>query len=123
MTLGWAFHDQAAEIWVALTRMGSWLLVVVAVALALYLAIKYWRRVIYIRALRGNRIAPSELQERLQSEAPPVVLDLRARGEVRSIGSTLPGARWVDMRRVKAKAGQLEVGEIPEGREIVLFCS
>ena len=121
--LGWAFHDQAAEIWAALTRLGSWLLVAAAAALALYLAIKYWRRVIYIRALRGNRIAPAELRERLASEKRPVILDLRGRGEVQAIGQTLPGARWVDIRKLKARAGQLEVGEIPEGREIVLFCS
>jgi membrane protein DedA with SNARE-associated domain len=121
--LGWAFHDQAAEIWTALTRLGSWFMVVAAVALALYLAVKYWRRVIYIRALRGNRIAPEELRTRLDSEAPPVVLDLRGAREVRSIGLTVPGARWVDVARLKVKGNQLEVGEIPEGREIVLFCS
>ncbi|HEY3742664.1 MAG TPA: VTT domain-containing protein [Bryobacteraceae bacterium] len=121
--LGWTFHDQAAEIWAALTRLGGWLVVVAAAALALYLLVKYWRRVIYIRGLRGNRITPADLKEHLESPEPPVILDLRGRGEVKSVGMTLPGAHWVDVKKLKATASQLEVGEIPEGREIVLFCS
>ena len=116
--LGFAFHDQAAAIWIALTRLGSWLALVLALALVVYLVVKYYQRTIYIRALRGNRIAPGELRARLDSEEPPVLLDLRRAAEVRSLGTTLPTARWVDMTRLKAN--QLE---IPEGRDIVLFCS
>ena len=119
--LGFAFHDQAAAIWNALTRMGSWLAVVVAGALAVYLLVKYYQRTIYIRALRGNRIVPSDLRDRLESEEPPVVLDLRRAGEVRSIGLTLPTARWVDMTRLKSS--QFDTADFPEGRDIVLFCS
>ena len=119
--LGFAFHDQAAAMWNALTRLGSWLAVVVIGALVLYLLVKYYQRIIYIRALRGNRIAVADLRERLTSENPPVILDLRSAAEVRSIGLTLPGARWVDMRRLRTK--QAEMGEFPEGRDIVLFCS
>ncbi len=119
--LGFAFHDQAAAVWVALSRLGSWLAVVVIAALAAYLLIKYYQRTIYIRALRGNRIVPEELRARLDSEAPPVVLDLRRAGEVRSLGTTLPTARWVDMTRMKANP--IDTMKIPEGRDIVLFCS
>ena len=119
--LGFAFHDQAAAIWAALTRLGSWLAVVLVAALVVYLLVKYYQRTIYIRALRGNRIAVEELRERLASETPPVLLDLRRAGEVRSVGQTLPGARWLDVTRLKSKT--VEMGEFPEGRDIVLFCS
>lgn len=119
--LGFVFHDQAAAIWNALSRLGSWLAVVLAGALAVYLLVKYFQRTIYIRALRGNRIGPSELRDRLESDEPPVVLDLRRAGEVRSIGLTLPTARWVDITRLKSKT--MDMGEFPEGRDIVLFCS
>jgi membrane protein DedA with SNARE-associated domain len=119
--IGYMFHGQAAAIWTALTRLGSGLAVLIAAVLALYLIVKYWQRTIYIRALRGNRIAPSELRERLESEEPPILLDLRRAGEVRSIGHTLPTARWVDVARLKLN--QLDIGQVPEGRDIVLFCS
>lgn len=121
--LGWAFHDQAAEIWAALTRLGGWLLVFAAAVLALYLLVKYWRRVIYIRGLRGNRITPADLKAHMESPEPPVILDLRGRGEVKAVGMTVPTARWLDVKKLKASGSQLEVGEIPEGQEIVLFCS
>ena len=119
--LGFLFHDQAAAVWGGLTKLGSWLAVVLAAALVLYLLVKYWQRTIYIRALRGNRITPAELLARFQKEDPPVVLDLRRAAEVRSIGLTLPGARWVDVTGLQAN--RREVGEIPVGRDIVLFCS
>ena len=119
--LGFAFHDQAAAIWTALTRLGSGLALVLLAALAVYLVVKYYQRTIYIRALRGNRIAVEELRARLESEMPPVVLDLRRASEVRSLGTTLPGARWLDVRGLKSKT--VDLGEFPEGREIVLFCS
>lgn len=119
--LGFAFHDQAATIWTAMTRLGSWFAVVVGVALGVYLLVKYYQRTIYIRALRGNRIDPADLRARLDSDDPPVVLDLRRAGEVRSIGLTLPNARWVDVRLLRIN--QLDIGEVPEGRDIVLFCS
>ena len=119
--LGFAFHDQAAAIWTAMTRLGAWLVVLLLAALAVYLLVKYYQRTIYIRALRGNRMAVDELRDRLESENPPVVLDLRRAGEVRSLGRTLPTARWVDMTRLRAK--EIDLSDFPEGREIVLFCS
>jgi membrane protein DedA with SNARE-associated domain len=119
--IGYLFHGEAQAIWNALTRLGSWFAVLIGAALALYLVVKYWQRTIYIRALRGNRIAPEELLERLNSDEPPIVLDLRRPGEVRSIGHTLPTARWVDVARLKLN--QLDIGDVPEGRDIVLFCS
>lgn len=119
--LGYLFHDQAAAAWDALARMGSWLAVIAGVALGLYIGLKYWQRTIYIRALRGNRITPVELFERLQSEEPPVVFDLRRAGEVQSVGLTVPTARWIDVRLVLR--GTLRPDDIPEGRDIVLLCS
>ena len=119
--LGFAFHDEAAAIWNFLTRLGSWFAVVVIGSLVGYLLVKYYQRVIYLRGLRGNRIHPEELRSRLESDEPPVVLDLRRAGEVKSIGRTLPGARWIDVIRLKAK--EFDMGEFPEGRDIVLFCS
>ena len=115
--LGWIFHDQATRVWEALTRLGVWFGVLIVTALVVYLAIKYWKRVIFIRALRGNRVSPETLQEMLNSVEPPVVLDLRRVGEVREIGFTVPGARWVDVRKLKG------IDDIVSARGIILYCS
>ena len=119
--LGFMFHGEAQKIWDALTRLGWWFGVLVAAALTLYLVVKYWQRTIYLRALRGNRINPVDLRLRLYSEDPPIVLDVRGAREVKLVGHTLPSARWVDPTRLRLK--ELDIGEVPEGRDIVLFCS
>ena len=115
--LGWIFRDQAALVWETLTRLGVWFGALLAAALALFLAIKYWRRWIFIKALRGNRISPAALREMLDSPERPVVLDLRAGGEVRSIGFVIPTARWVDRQKI----GMMDA--ISTDRGIVLYCS
>jgi membrane protein DedA with SNARE-associated domain len=115
--LGYLFHDQVNKIWEALTRLGAWFGVLVATTLAVYLIVKYWQRTIYIRALRGNRIEPSDLQEMLASEEPPVVLDLRRIAEVQAIGFRVPGARWIDVQKLDG------MGDIVSRRGIILYCS
>jgi rhodanese-related sulfurtransferase len=60
-------------------------------------------------------IAPEELKEKLTSEAPPLLLDVRRHDEVAL--SSLPGAVHLPMDELEDRLGELD----PQ-RETVVFC-
>lgn len=100
--LGFAFHDQAVAIWNALTPPRLVVGIGTSSRPSRLSGRQILPRTIYIRGLRGNRIAPGELRRRLDSDEPPKVLDLRRATEISSRGTTLPTARWVYMTRLRA---------------------
>ena len=63
-----------------------------------------------------NEIDPKSLQQKLASQAPPFVLDVRNVPEVAAEGQ-IQGAINIPMNELPAR-----IGEVPEEREIVAVC-
>jgi len=115
LTVGWLFRDQLEVAAFYLARLGSWLIVVVVGAIALYIAFKYIQRQRVYRALRIARITPQELKRRMDKGESVVVIDLRSEFE------------WADGRipgSLSPVGDDLEtlISDTPKG-EIVLYCS
>jgi membrane protein DedA with SNARE-associated domain len=112
--LGFAFHTQLTQVADAALRLGSWLAMILAGLLALWIVYKYVQRRRFLETLRGLRITPEELHAALPEF---VLIDLRTAEDVAANGK-LPGAMWFDKR---------ELGErheaIPRDRDVVLYCS
>ena len=66
------------------------LIIILRCALALYLAVRWWQRAMFIRQLRMDRITVDELVTLLDNESRPLVLDVRSRA-ARADG-VIPGA-------------------------------
>lgn len=90
VVLGRIFHNAVAELLNALERLGAIGLVLIAAALVLYLFIRWWQRMMFIRQLRMDRITVDELVLLLDNEDKPLVLDVRSRS-ARAEG-IIPGA-------------------------------
>ena len=60
-------------------------------------------------------ITPQELAERLASEDPPLVLDVRSDGEWK--GGHIPGALHIPIDQLDARRG-----EVPKDRDVVVHC-
>jgi len=88
--LGWLFHDAVTNILDTLARLGVIGLAIVVGAMALYLFLRWWERMLFIRQLRMDRITVDELVSLLDSENKPVLLDVRSR-QARA-GGVIPGA-------------------------------
>jgi membrane protein DedA with SNARE-associated domain/rhodanese-related sulfurtransferase len=88
--LGWLFHDAVTKILDTLARLGAIGLAIVVGAMALYLFLRWWERMLFIRQLRMDRITVDELVTLLDNEQKPILLDVRSR-QARE-GGVIPGA-------------------------------
>lgn len=115
IAIGWLFRSQIERFADYLFRMGSWFGVLAVVALAIYIAYRYYHRRRFYRELRFSRIAPWELKERLERGDGLLIVDLRNPAE-RDQG-IIPGATLLSIPELVAEPSALDTNEV------VLYCS
>jgi membrane protein DedA with SNARE-associated domain len=115
MGVGYVFRDQLEDTGALAVRLGSWLVVIVAGVIGLWIGAKLYQRKRFLKTLRVARITPQEVLSRLTEL---VIVDLRAQAEVEWDGMKLPGALWFDRAELEARAK-----EIPRDRDVVLYCT
>jgi membrane protein DedA with SNARE-associated domain len=115
--VGFVFSDAIATVAAGLARLERVLVVVVAVVVG-YIAVKYVRRRLFLRALRMARIGPEELKRRLDAGEPVTLVDLRTRLEVEATPVAVPGSRWLSIDELDQHHWDLL-----RARELVLYCS
>ncbi len=98
--------------------VGGAALTLVLVALAAYIAYKWWERYRFNKALDMARIDVAELYEFLQRVPPPLVMDVRSSIAQGLERRRIPGALHVPVQEVGARLAQL-----PRDRDIVLYCT
>ena len=115
---GMAFHAQINEFIARLEGLGTLAAEAGGVLLGGYIALKWWERRRFYRALRIARIGVADLRALMDGGKRPVVVDVRS-----------PGARDLDPRFIPGALamGAAEVdgrlGELPADREIVFYCT
>jgi membrane protein DedA with SNARE-associated domain/rhodanese-related sulfurtransferase len=117
IVLGFVFRDAIADVLAVLDTFGRLGLVVIAMALAFYLAGKWWQQQRFIRQLRIDRITVGELRDLIDDGANPVILDVRS-DELRTREGIIPGS-------VRAKLSELDGVRSAYARatEVVVYCS
>jgi membrane protein DedA with SNARE-associated domain len=117
VTLGRIFHDAIASVLATLSELGEFGVVLVVGALAIYVAGKWFRRQLFIRQLRGDRITVDELRQLMKARPDLVIVDVRAK-DVRDEEGTIPGA-------VGAHPADLDpkLKDHPRDAEVVIYCA
>lgn len=115
---GYALRDQLGVIGVMLAELGGFAVVLLGSALALYLGSKALQRQRFIRALRGARISPLELRDKLETSEPVEVVDLRHPIDYAADPYVIPGARRMEPEELEHRHA-----EIPRDRDIILYCT
>ncbi len=116
--LGFAFRRQLSRLAELAFQVSSSVAVVLGVPLALYLLVKYLQRRRFLSRLRGSRILPEDLKERMDGGEAFFILDLRQEHEVLELGLRIPGAVWFPRRDIETKPHL-----IPRDRDIVVYCA
>ena len=116
VVLGWIFHNVVSELLDTLERLGIIGLVILAIALALYLFIRWWQRMMFIRQLRMDRITVDELVTLLDNETRPLLLDVRSRA-ARADG-IIPGASPAHPTEMHPT-----LADYDRNAEIVVYCA
>ena len=117
LALGFIFGEQLETVLAYASGMGSRLVLLVTLLLALWIAWKFTQRRLFLRRLATARITPEELRDRLNAGDDLFVVDLRTRlSEDDDI--QIPGAQRISPENLAARSR-----EIPRDRDVVLLCS
>jgi membrane protein DedA with SNARE-associated domain len=116
--LGVVFHAEIDAVLTWLEESGPGVLTAIATIVALYAAVKWTERWMFIRMLRAARISAKDLNGLLAGGNPPIVLDVRSAIARKHDPRSIPGAIVVDI-----EAPQRHLAGVPPEREIVVYCT
>jgi membrane protein DedA with SNARE-associated domain/rhodanese-related sulfurtransferase len=117
VALGVIFQNAITSVLSTLAEFGMLGNLAVVAALALYLLIKWWRRQLFIRQLRMNRITVAELRKLIDDGEELLILDVRSR-EIRAQDGTIPGAIGAHPEDVDPI-----VNDYSRDLEIIVYCA
>lgn len=115
---GYLFSNQLEQIAAQAARLGSSLVVLVAGALAVYIAYKYVHRQLLLRELRIARITADELKQMMDGGRDVVIVDLRQPLDVEADPYMIPGALRMAVEELEHRHH-----EIPRDRDVILYCA
>ncbi len=117
IALGSLFSGAVEMLLVTLSRLGMIGVVLLVLALALFIALKWWDRRRFFNELRMARITVDELAGLVEAGAAPMILDVRT-PESQAAEGRIPGAITVDDKNVEIHIPD-DVGD----REVVVYCA
>jgi len=116
-TLGFVFRTEIARLVAYLSKLGSSLLFLGAVAVMAYLGHKYVQRQRFLKTLVMDRITPEELKSKMDSNQKIVVVDLRNQLDVNTDRFRIPGAFHALPELLAKDTG------LPRNHEVILYCT
>ncbi|MBE2244477.1 MAG: VTT domain-containing protein [Burkholderiaceae bacterium] len=118
MGVGWAFAGQIQQVLDTLETLGIAAVGLLAVLAAIYLALRWWRRRLFMQGLAMPRIGVAELVELMNAEPRPIVVDVRTDAARTIDARRIPGAIGVGLADIERLAAQWS-----RDRELVLYCN
>lgn len=118
VAVGMVFHraiDRGLEF---LASIGGGALGVLAGGLLLFVAAKWWQRRRFYKMLRMARISAEDLHRMMDEGHDPLILDVRTHSARLGDPRRIPGARTLGISEIDEK-----LSELPQDREIVLYCT
>jgi len=112
------FSSEIERVIGALERYGLLGVELLGAVLAAYIALKWWERQRFYRALRLARITVDELRDLIQRGKQPVVVDVRSPVARKSDARFIPGALLMSTDEIDERLRAL-----PKDRDIVFYCS
>ena len=112
VALGVIFHEAIDAVLDELEVLGNSALMLLAVALLVFVAVKWWQRWRFRVRIRMARISVAQLAELLQTKSKVAILDART-ADRRERTGWIPGSVWV------SDVEQLQLGVY---EEVVVYC-
>ncbi|WP_158940305.1 DedA family protein/thiosulfate sulfurtransferase GlpE [Burkholderia sp. S171] len=118
LAVGVVFAAELDMVFAMIARLGKQALLVVAIALAFYVAYRYWRRKMLMKTLETARITVDELYALMENQPLPAIFDIRS-AEKRVLDPfVIPGSVFADEREL-----QKIVESYQPDQKIIIYCS
>jgi len=115
---GMLFHSEIDHLILLLDQFETTAVEVIIALLALYIAIKWWKRRQFYKRLRVARITVAELHRLMDQGQRPVVVDVRSRVSQDNDPRFIPSALVMDTGEVDKHLEQF-----PKDRDVVFYCT
>jgi rhodanese-related sulfurtransferase len=115
---GMLFRHQIEQILPRLASIGISVALVIGIAIAVYIAYKWWERTRFYTMLRMARIDVSQLYELMDQGVAPLIVDVRSPTALGLDPRRIPGAMHIPLLEVEQY-----VRDLPRDREIVAYCT
>jgi membrane protein DedA with SNARE-associated domain len=118
VAFGRAFHHAIGSAVERLENLGGWAIVLAVSLLALFIIVKWWQRMRFIKQLRVARIHPPELKSMFDAGVAPLIVDARSAAARKRDPRHIPTA-------IAATPEELieQLRDTEPSREIVLYCT
>ena len=115
--LGYIFRDAIASVMATLSALGQYGLMLIIAGFVVWIAVKWWRRRMFIKQLHMDRVSVDELHTLMDESKVNAIVDVRSPLMQASTGR-IPGARTVDIRKI---AESFE--GVPVDGEVIVYCA
>jgi membrane protein DedA with SNARE-associated domain/rhodanese-related sulfurtransferase len=112
VALGAIFHGAVEDVLVTLEQLGNFALLLLAVAIGLFIAMKWRQRRRFLMQIRMARLTPDQLGELMRDRMDVAILDVRSMARRAGTG-WIPGSIHVE---------DLDELKLDPGKEIVVYC-
>jgi membrane protein DedA with SNARE-associated domain/rhodanese-related sulfurtransferase len=117
VSLGYVFRDAISDVMATLSALGQYGLMLVIAAFAVWIAVKWWRRRMFVKQLRMDRVSVEELRTLMDESKVNAIVDVRSPLMQASTGR-IPGARTIDMQKIAES-----FKGVPVDGEVIVYCA
>jgi membrane protein DedA with SNARE-associated domain/rhodanese-related sulfurtransferase len=115
--LGYLFRDAIGELMAKLSSLGKYGVMLVVAGFALWILVKWYRRHLFIKQLRMDRVTVDELRNLLDEKKVQALVDVRSALTQAATGR-IPGARAIDMKKIDEG-----FEGVPVEGEVIVYCA
>ena len=115
--LGYLFRDAIGELMAKLSSLGKYGVMLVVAGFALYILFKWYRRYVFTRQLRMDRVTVDELRNLIDEKKVQALVDVRSALTQAATGR-IPGARAIDMKKIDEG-----FKDVPVEGEVIVYCA
>ena len=117
VSLGYIFRDAINDVMATLSALGQYGLMLVIAGFAVWIAVKWWRRRMFVKQLRMDRVSVDELRTLIDESKVTAIVDVRSPLVQASTGR-IPGARTIDMQKIAES-----FKGVPVDGEVIVYCA
>ncbi len=111
------FRDAINDVMATLSALGQYGLMLIIAAFAVWIAVKWWRRRMFVKQLRMDRVSVDELRTLIDESKVNAIVDVRSPLMQASTGR-IPGARTIDMQKITES-----FKGVPVDGEVIVYCA